>query len=111
MDLPLKPPIELPRTRASRDPLVDEGLAWIVHLHSGNETPDDWGHFDRWKTHDAAHARAATKAQQLWDRLGPALLEKRRPRSKLVPVIAAFLVAGALFVMFNVAGDRHALFA
>ena len=112
MNPPPKPPLELPRSRESRDPLADEALAWIAYLHSGSETAEDWARFDGWKAYDAEHAKAAAKAQKLWEKLGPALLEKARPRNKLIPLIAALFVgSGALLFWLGLFGEPRSFFA
>lgn len=111
MTLPPKPPLELPRSRASSDPLADEALAWIAHLHSGSETAEDWARFDAWKTFDAAHEQAAAKAQKLWDKLGTALLEKTRRRRTLPIVAVIVLGAGALLFLTGTFGEPRAYFA
>lgn len=70
------------------DPLTEEALAWLVRLHSGEETEADWNSYHDWKAADLAHAAAAERAERLWSRLGPALSVRRTPRN----------VAGALLL-------------
>jgi transmembrane sensor len=76
------------------DPLTEEALAWLVRLHSGEETEADWNSYHDWKAVNADHAQAAQRAERMWSSLGPALSSKRTPRN----------VAGALLIMACLAG-------
>src|SRR5262245_32781357 len=104
MAKPPKSPVDLPETDQARDPLTREALAWLVHLHSGDETAQDWADFQDWKGADAAHQRAADQAETLWERLGPALARERKPGGRKLPVLlaaaiglAAIAFAGGVF--------------
>jgi transmembrane sensor len=99
MTLPPKPPIQLPEAHRSHDPLRDEALAWIAHLHSGNETEKDWALFESWRRFDEAHGKAADKAEKLWQRLGPALTQGKGRRGPPIIslVVAALCLAGIAF--------------
>lgn len=74
------------------DPLAEEALAWLVRLHSGEETEADWNSYHDWKAADATHAEAAQRAERMWSRLGPALSSRRTPRN----VIGALLLVACL---------------
>lgn len=109
---PRKPPFDLTETTGTRDPLTREALAWLVHLHSGGETAQDWEDFQDWKATDAAHERAAKQAEALWEQLGPALVRERKSKGPSVPVLlaAAIGIAGVLFAS-GVFGPPAAYFA
>jgi transmembrane sensor len=80
------------------DPLTEEALAWLVKLHSGEETEADWNSYHDWKAADAAHAEAAQRAERMWSRLGPALSARRTTRN----------ITGALLLMVCLAGGGAA---
>jgi transmembrane sensor len=99
---PSKAPFDLPVSASqARDPLTREALAWLVHLHSGQETAQDWSDFLDWKAADEAHIRAAAQAETLWEQLGPALVRERKSRNKTIPAVIAAAVAlvGIAFVV------------
>jgi transmembrane sensor len=79
------------------DPLTEEALAWLVRLHSGEETEADWNGYHDWKQIDRAHADAAQRAESMWSRLGPALIKKRRGRNLSGAIVLAVLLAGATY--------------
>jgi transmembrane sensor len=93
MALPPKAPFDLPASSQARDPLTREALAWLVHLHSGEETAQDWADFQDWKAADDVHANAARQAEKLWEQLGPALVQQRKSGNKTIPVLLAGAVA------------------
>ncbi len=89
-----KPPFDLPASSSeARNPLVREALAWLVHLHSGEESAQDWADFQDWKAASDAHMLAAAQAEKLWEQLGPALARERKSGSKTVPALLAGVVA------------------
>lgn len=93
MALPPKAPFELPpAAEATRDPLTREALEWLVHLHSGDDTEQDWIDFQDWRTASAARAQAAERAERLWEQLGPALARKPGP-GKTIPILVACALA------------------
>lgn len=81
------------------DSLAEEALEWLVQLHSGEASLDDWAGYDAWKAKDADRRAAAAWAEKLWAGLGPAA---QRPsaataKSALVgAVVAVALVMGAV---------------
>lgn len=79
----------------SLDPLTEEALAWLVRLHSGEETNADWDGYHDWKLIDAPHAAAAQRAESMWSRLGPALNKKRTRRNVSSGIVLAFALAAA----------------
>lgn len=79
-----KLPRELPRAGETLDPLVREALAWIVRLHSGDETEADCVAFEDWKAASDGHAAAVQQAEALWLSLPPALRSSRSPRGRLL---------------------------
>ena len=79
----------------SVDPLTEEALAWLARLHSGEETDTDWHLYADWKAIDQAHADAAARAEQIWDRLGSALRPSRKGGKILGGVGIALLLVGA----------------
>jgi transmembrane sensor len=93
MATPPKPPFELPPTEGpSGDPLIREGVAWLVHLNSGDETPEDWAAFDAWQQASEDHKAAAAKAKGIWEQIGPTLAKARKSRNRNIPVILAAAV-------------------
>lgn len=79
----------------SVDPLTEQALAWLVRLHSGEETNDDWHAYHDWKLVDERHASAAERAEAMWSRLGPALVKKRTGRNTTGAIVLALCMAGA----------------
>lgn len=89
-----KAPFDLPASASqARDPLIREALAWLVHLHSGEETAQDWADFQDWKAADDAHAHAAAQAEKLWEQLGPALMRERKSGNRSIPALIVGAVA------------------
>lgn len=105
MATPPKPPFEIPPPETdSGDPLTREGLAWLVHLNSGNQTPEDSQAFETWQNWSEAHKLAAKRAKLMWEQLGPPLTRQSKPRKPGIPVvivaavgIAALAFAGGIF--------------
>lgn len=90
---PPKPPSGRSPTGDPIDPLVDEALARLVHLHSGSETEDDWANYEEWKALSPRNRNAAENAENLWESLGPALV---RRRIKPKPLAVILFLAGGL---------------
>jgi transmembrane sensor len=113
MAKPPQPPIELPSSEEpSGDPLIREALAWLVHLHSGEEKPEDWAAFEDWQTASEDHRRAGAAAKQLWEQVGPALLQGRKSRNRTIPVVlAAILGLSALAFLGGLFGPPASFFA
>lgn len=78
----------------SLDPLAEEALSWLVRLHSGEETDEDWQRYHDWRAEKPEHLRAARQAEEMWSRLGPALA-KRNTRKILGALVLALTMAGA----------------
>jgi len=106
MQNPPKPPFDVPPPpeEGAGDPLAREGLAWLLHLHSGKESPEDWQAFETWQNWSGAHKLAAARAKTLWEQLGPTLAPRKGPRKPGIPVVIAAAVglaalgfAGGLF--------------
>ncbi|WHZ22177.1 MAG: hypothetical protein OJF47_001289 [Nitrospira sp.] len=51
-------------------PLIDEALAWLVRIHSGQASEDDRHAFQAWQAHSADHRLAAQEAETLWREIG-----------------------------------------
>ena len=67
---PPKPPFDIPEVNeAVPDPLAREAFHWLLHLHSGDETPDDWAAFDQWQESSPEHQAAGVRAQRIWDQM------------------------------------------
>lgn len=88
-----KPSLELPPAGQALDPpldpLVREALAWIVRLHSGDETEADCAAFEDWKAASDDHIAAARQAEVLWQSLRPALRTYRGSRRRLLSLVLA----------------------
>lgn len=76
------------------DPLTEEALAWLVRLHSGEETEDDWIAYHDWKAADAMHEEAAQRAERMWSRLGSALSARRTSRNLAGALLLGVCLAG-----------------
>jgi transmembrane sensor len=97
----------------AEDPLVQDALAWLVHLHSGEETAADWEAFQDWRAADEDHRKAAKAAEKLWESLGPVLRKKpRRAPPALMVLLAAGVVAAIVAVFASgMFGPIEAYFA
>ncbi|QCI64544.1 FecR family protein [Phreatobacter stygius] len=97
---------------APLDPMTEQALAWLVRLHSGSQTAEDWSDYQAWKTANAEQRRAAVLAERLWERLGPALKPRRRSKVRGM-AIALALTAGLTGIGFSggVFGPPAAYFA
>lgn len=95
MTLPPKTPSASPASAdQAADPLLREALRKIVFLHSGEESQQDWADFQDWKAISADHARAAGRAEELWEGVAPALKGGQKSRgNKTIPVLLALAVA------------------
>ncbi len=94
-----KPRLEPPPAGEAPEPLVREALAWVVRLHSGDETEADWAAFADWKATSDRHAAAAGQAEALWGSLRPALRTYRGARRRvasLALVVSVGMVLAAL---------------
>lgn len=101
-------PPDLPED--SIDPLVDEAVSRVLHLHSGQETEQDWASYQGWKEASEANRAAAEHAEAIWHRIGPASARKRS--SKGIPiVVAGSLGLAALGFAFGLFGEPRAYFA
>ncbi|MBN8940520.1 MAG: FecR family protein [Rhizobiales bacterium] len=78
---------------APLDPMTEAALSWLVRLHSGEASEQDWSDYQAWKAAGVDQRRAADRAERLWQRLGPALRPKRRSKARGIAV-AILLVAG-----------------
>ncbi|OKO85540.1 iron dicitrate transport regulator FecR [Bradyrhizobium sp. NAS80.1] len=52
------------------DPLLDEAIAWIVHLRTGEPTRDEFNAFKRWRSQSPAHEAAFRRAALINQRAG-----------------------------------------
>jgi transmembrane sensor len=89
---------------AALDPLTERALEWLVHLHSGSESEQDWSEYQSWKAADAGQRQAAEQAERLWQGLGSALTRPATSRLKraarlslLILALGAAGFAGGLF--------------
>ncbi|WP_213737821.1 FecR domain-containing protein [Bradyrhizobium sp. dw_411] len=55
----------LPPEAPGPDPLLDEAIAWIVHLKTGEPTRDDVEALERWRGQSAAHEAAFKRAARI----------------------------------------------
>ncbi|WP_233290839.1 FecR family protein [Shinella sp. PSBB067] len=76
------------------DALKREATAWVVRLTSGTATAEDADALRIWRARSSEHERAFREVKRLWNNLGPALADKRRP----VPLVGrrSFLAAGGV---------------
>ena len=82
---------------ASLDPLTEEALAWLVRLHSGEETEQDWQLYHDWKAASAEQRDAAARAEAMWSRLGPALARKKSRKASGALVLMVALLGTAAY--------------
>ena len=61
------------------DPLTEKALEWLVFLHSGEETDQNWQQYESWKMMSKAQMLASQSAESLWASIGPAV---KRPKIK-----------------------------
>lgn len=112
MSTPPDPMSELPALKRPRDPLVLEALERLVFLHSGDAKAEDWAAFEDWKASDPTHQNAATRAERLWEQLGPTLLKDNKKRGPNLTVLAAAIVGlGAATIASGFYSSPAALFA
>jgi transmembrane sensor len=57
--------VTLPPEPPGPDPLLDEAIAWIVHLKTGEPTRDDVEALERWRAQSAAHEAAFKRAARI----------------------------------------------
>jgi transmembrane sensor len=79
------------------DPLTETALAWLVRLHAGDATAEDWSAYRGWRQQGPDYERAAAAAEELWRSLGPAALRAPR-RSRRKRLAAAAILGLGLFV-------------
>jgi len=110
---PPKPPFDVPELNETvTDPLAREAFHWLLHLHSGRETPADWAAFDEWREASPDHKRAGDRAQRIWDQIGASLLRGDRSRLPKLPVIVvAALGLGAVAFLGGLFGPPASFFA
>ena len=92
------------------DPLVEEAVSRLLHLHSGEETEQDWASYQIWKETSAAHRAAAEHAEAIWNQIGPASSRKSSPKKISIIVVAALGLAGMGFAL-GLFGEPRAYFA
>lgn len=110
---PDRPPSHLPGGEPL-DPLTEEALAWLVRLHSGAETAQDWADYEAWQAAAPGRREAADRAARLWAMLGPALAEggvKAKGPPGIPVVLAAALGLGLLAFGSGLLGPPAALLA
>lgn len=78
---------------AALDPLIERALEWLVHLHSGSETEQDWAEYQSWKAADAGQRQAAEQAERLWQGLGSALTRPATSRLKRAARLSLLILA------------------
>ncbi|MCY1400888.1 FecR protein [compost metagenome] len=83
---------------APLDPCLEKALAWIVQLHSGTQTSDDWAAFERWKSADETHRLAARQAERIWSGLAMSDASPRKPASRRLQVAAVGALGLALLL-------------
>lgn len=93
----------------SLDPLTEEALAWLVRLHSGEESEDDWQRYHDWKAETPANRDASRRAEDMWSRLGPALRRKGTP--PIAGIVAAAILVGAALAYTGAFGRADAWLA
>ena len=99
---PPKPPFDIPEVNeAVPDPLAREAFHWLLHLHSGDETPDDWAAFDQWQESSPEHQAAGVRAQRIWDQIGASLVKTYRSRMPKLPVILAAVIGLGAFTFLS----------
>jgi transmembrane sensor len=91
--------------------MTEEALAWLMRLHSGDETANDWAAYEDWKATSAERRAAALRAEALWDTLGSALAPKRGKGKTLPAVLLAALALPVLAFMSGVFGPPASYWA
>ena len=54
----------------SSSPLVDEALAWLVRIHSGQASEEERRACTAWRMQSSAHHLAYAEAEKLWRDIG-----------------------------------------
>lgn len=78
------------------DPLTEMALEWLVRLHSGEETEQDWQAYEVWRVATPAQTTAANAAEALWESIGAAI---KRPKWSVVKTAATKLLL--VFVLMS----------
>lgn len=60
----------IPPESPELDPLLDEAIAWVVHLKTGEPTRDEFDAFKRWRSQSPAHEAAFRRAALINQRAG-----------------------------------------
>lgn len=79
------------------DPLLEQALEWLVTLHSGAATVEDWESYEAWGAHSSERRAATAEAERLWRAIGPAARPAPgllRGKSLLAGVLALGLLGG-----------------
>lgn len=101
---------------ASLEPATREALSWLGHLQSGEATEQDRRDYEAWRAAAPENARAAERAREFWDMLGPALAgvplgKPKKGGPKRVPAIVLALAAFGAAFAGGLFGPPQAYFA
>lgn len=105
-----KPPSSSEPPNATFDPLVEEAVSLLLHLHSGEETNQDWIDYQNWKRSSEAHRIAAEHAETIWHRIGTASV-RRKPPPRLPIIIIGLVALSTLAFALGLFGEPRAYFA
>jgi len=90
------PPLTSPNYGAEAlEPMTEKALEWIVFLHSGDESEQDWQAYAEWKHASDDQYIACEQAEALWASIGPAI-EKPRLKKYLTQALAVTLMVGGI---------------
>jgi transmembrane sensor len=106
-----------PDPSATSSSLVDDALAWLVKLHSGQASDEDRQACEAWRTSSPAHNHAYVEAEALWRDIGQMRSENSAFVSASPPVIRSFkkvsarktgwAIAASLFLMACLFSSDH----
>lgn len=66
--------------------LSDQAIDWVIRLHSGQASEQDFAQAEQWRQRSDSHRKALAEAEQLWQEMGEVLLEDEPRHHHSVPV-------------------------
>jgi transmembrane sensor len=91
------------------DPLAETALEWLVNLHSGDETEQDWQNYEHWKTANPQQLAASQAAENLWANIGPAINRPSITETATKIASQAFVVFVAFIGLFSLGVQQNIL--
>lgn len=73
------------------DPDIERAIEWLVTLHSGDVTADEWDAYVAWKAFSPKRQSAGEAAERLWAAIGPAA---RPPKARQLGKASVAVILG-----------------